>query len=1116
MMKSNGFKKDKLRYLLPPAITLVIYSVILAVKGIYPFGSNTIDYYDMAQQIAAFYYHVYDALHGTKGFFYDWYTALGVNMAMSTSGCSNISPFNLFFLFIRRSSLLKSLSVFNGIKLVCMSFTMYLYLNKTHEKSPAFFKIAASVGYSFCGFVLVLYITNQWIDIAVMFPLIMYFYDKMLKTGRMAGYVITLTITLIASYYLGFMILIFIFLYTGVILAEDRLFPTGRSMTGWKKPLFGRKRSSETEAAESAGEDVSGVDREEVSGDIPTVDYSEISAEISVDVPAEDPVDISTEIPAEDSKEVIAEVSEEVAAEISSERKKWDERTVPVYRLGIGTVLSLALSSFIVIPQLTQMLSSARFKNGNGSESTGLIGKYLEILSHVRGDYTTRWWSLLGISFMTAVILTGLFDCIRKRIINRDAGKAEESAAVSESDSTGITMTDILSRKPVFTTVVLILMMVLELFVESINLIWHFGSYIQYPIRNGFIIYFIFAYLSCYFAGEIYQGESEGTDEKASPYLGFIFTVIAFLIFIAIYRNHPGKALRSVFHMTTAIMAVSFVFYMIVLNFETLKKSLHLKKEKMLEEEIKVSEERQSKKRYRWASGVLAFELLCYGFLLFGKPDFITGYTEEPEQNGEYINLSEQLHEGFGLGSEFLYRLKNPDESLNANYGLVLMQPALSNWTHLIAPGEQDGAAAWGYSVQFTRLLDSGGTVFSDALLGIRKIISCVPMDERLYEPVEGENTVTVKTLSGEDVEYTMYQPKYTLPFGVVLKENEDTEDKIRQALEDKDTVGLHNAIYEAVAYSLEENKNSEDLLAESNGKRIASWIVKDGAVMEEETNVDASESKTRRELTIETRVGDETALYLLGSGGDKEYANCTIEILSGDSGKDKGVAVDTESGRFVRVPTIGDSDNIYYPAHFNNNAVYLGCYKDETIKLRIIMDTEKGEEFEPDLMGISMDALERLCRLYHGEADNEMAAGGRSLTFGTEIETSVGDSSIMLLPMTYDKGWKVERNGHRVRAYSLAGLFTAVPLVTGENNVVMKFTPSGTIVGTIITIAALLMVIACIIICRIKKEDMIASLGEKVTPVLNTVYLCVTAAVVLGMYIVPIVYGIYTLAAGR
>ena len=425
--------------LLPAIVTLLIYSIILAVKGIYPFGDNTIDYYDMAQQIAAFYYHVFDSMHGTKGWFYDFYSALGTNMAMSTSGCSSFSPFDIFFLFINRASLLKSLSVFNGIKLMCMSLTMYFYLDKTHTESPYFFKLVSSVGYAFCGFVLVLYITNQWVDIAVFFPLIMYFYDKLISEGRMKGYVITLTITLIASYYLGFMILIFIFLYTGLKMAAGYLF------------------------------------------DVQTVETEE------------------------------------------SHTKKI--RSLPdlnLSGLGIGTLISLALSSFILIPQLRQMLTSARFKNGNGEEASGIIGKYLMILKHVHGDYTTRWWTLLGLSFAASIILAGI---IRFR---KD-------------------------RKTVFMSVSMILLMVLELFFESINLIWHFGSYIQYPIRNGFIIYFVFAYWGCYFAAKIY-GAEEDSGFPIRFYPGFIATLIFYLAFIAWYRNHPGLALRNVFHVTSAIM----------------------------------------------------------------------------------------------------------------------------------------------------------------------------------------------------------------------------------------------------------------------------------------------------------------------------------------------------------------------------------------------------------------------------------------------------------------------------------------------------------------------------------------------------------------------------------
>jgi uncharacterized membrane protein YfhO len=99
-------------------------------KRIFPFGENTIDYYDMGQQIAAFYYHVYDALHGTKSLFFDWYSALGTNMTMNTSGCSSISIFNLLLYFVPRDMILQYLSVFTIIKMACMSLTMYHFLHK--------------------------------------------------------------------------------------------------------------------------------------------------------------------------------------------------------------------------------------------------------------------------------------------------------------------------------------------------------------------------------------------------------------------------------------------------------------------------------------------------------------------------------------------------------------------------------------------------------------------------------------------------------------------------------------------------------------------------------------------------------------------------------------------------------------------------------------------------------------------------------------------------------------------------------------------------------------------------------------------------------------------------
>ena len=1010
--KTGEVKPDDRWYmcLFPAALTLLIYSIILAVKGIYPFGNATIDYYDMAQQIAPFYYHVFDSLHGTKGFFYDWYSALGTNMAMSTSGCSNISPFNLFFLLISRSSLLESLSVFNGIKLMCMSITMYFYLNRTHAKSPCFFKLVSSVGYAFCGFVLVLYITNQWVDIAVFFPLIMYFYDKLIEEGKMTGYVITLAITIIASYYLGFMILIFLFLYTGLKMVTGYLFEG--------KPV-------EAEVTISAPEDT-GL---QPAVTVQEADGSETVPDTASDTPKEEKKKFSIKKPD------FSKLKREKAPRVKVTRSL---PALNLARLGLGTLISVGLSAFILFPQLRQMLTSARFKNGNGEEATGIIGKYIAILKHVHGDYTTRWWTLLGLSLAAALILTGI---IRFRK----------------------------NKKMVFTSIGMTLLMVLELFFESINLIWHFGSYIQYPIRNGFIIYFVFAYLACYYAGELYGegNEKPEEDEKWDKYnekwyFGFLFTLIAFLIFVGIYRTHAGMQLRSVFHLTSAIMAITFIFYIILFNAKAMDKPLF-------------------RPSYKWVAGIFALEILCFGFLLFGKPDFITGYAEEPEQNGDFIYICEQLKDEFYFEPEYLARVKNPDETLNANYGFVLERAALSNWTHMIAPGEQDGAYSLGYSVQFTRLLDAGGTVFTDALLGVRNVISSVPMDERLYELVD-ETEVNIKRGSDEKATYYLYRPCYTLPFGVKLT---GVDKKFE---EDANIVKAHNSLYHSITDS---------------DSDIASWIVRDDNASADGVSTEAVTVNGSKHVSASFTAGDETAVYLLGAGMDTEYANSTITVSCGDE------------EWAVNVPTIGDTGNEYYPAHFNNNAVYLGTFEDEEVKVSVDMDEEKGEYYEVDIIGIDLAAMDDLCKDYTEPLDDHIDIGKNTVAF---TQAAASDDEYMLLPMTYDKGWKVKDNGKKVKARSYAGLFTVVPLKAGDNLVTMKFTPPGMKLGCFVTIVTLLACIIYLILAAVRKEQVADKVKESMDAAsagLRMAYAIAFLVVFAFMYVIPIVVGICVLIAG-
>ena len=65
-MKKSGFKSllKKIRpYAVPGIITGLVMIVILILKGIWPFGSSRIDYFDNMQQVAPLYAHLWDFMH---------------------------------------------------------------------------------------------------------------------------------------------------------------------------------------------------------------------------------------------------------------------------------------------------------------------------------------------------------------------------------------------------------------------------------------------------------------------------------------------------------------------------------------------------------------------------------------------------------------------------------------------------------------------------------------------------------------------------------------------------------------------------------------------------------------------------------------------------------------------------------------------------------------------------------------------------------------------------------------------------------------------------------------------------------------------------------------------
>ena len=123
----------------------------------------------------------------------------------------------------------------------------------------------------------------------------------------------------------------------------------------------------------------------------------------------------------------------------------------------IGVITALCLSSVIVVPNIVALLNSSRL------EVAKKIADTHEIWKLVDQYFGNKIMMLYGCGFSAAICIV-TFICKKKE------------------------------RKSFIPWIVLLGMMILPIWFEYINEAWHPGGYVQFPMRYGFIISFLFLY----------------------------------------------------------------------------------------------------------------------------------------------------------------------------------------------------------------------------------------------------------------------------------------------------------------------------------------------------------------------------------------------------------------------------------------------------------------------------------------------------------------------------------------------------------------------------------------------------------------------------------------------
>lgn len=190
-------------------ITLILLLIISIVQGIYPFGDNLIYMCDLEHQYNAFLSELSFRLTNNRSLIYSFNISQGIPFYRTIINYL-CSPINLIVLLLKNNIPL-TIYIIIMTKILFSSVSMSIYLKNTIKNNISI--IPFSLLYTFSGYIVVYFFNIMWLDAFMLLPLICLGINKLIDNKSPYLYIITLALTLLSNYYIGYMICIYVVLY---------------------------------------------------------------------------------------------------------------------------------------------------------------------------------------------------------------------------------------------------------------------------------------------------------------------------------------------------------------------------------------------------------------------------------------------------------------------------------------------------------------------------------------------------------------------------------------------------------------------------------------------------------------------------------------------------------------------------------------------------------------------------------------------------------------------------------------------------------------------------------------------------------------------------------------
>lgn len=208
-----------------------------------PFGNRTILRMDLYHQYGPLFAELYERLAGGRSLLYSWNTGLGGGFLGNFFNYLS-SPTGLLVLFFGHENIPEAIAAMILVKCAAASGAFAYMLRKVFGRNDA--SIAAfGVLYSFCSFFIAYYWNVMWIDAMALLPLVILGIYYIVHKRKFMLYTVALAVTLVANYYMGFMVCIFSVLFFFVLFFSgsepdaDPLQPADAPKKGEAKRFFG-------------------------------------------------------------------------------------------------------------------------------------------------------------------------------------------------------------------------------------------------------------------------------------------------------------------------------------------------------------------------------------------------------------------------------------------------------------------------------------------------------------------------------------------------------------------------------------------------------------------------------------------------------------------------------------------------------------------------------------------------------------------------------------------------------------------------------------------------------------------------------------------------------------